>query len=404
MVLRYVFRHIPRARLRSLLSVLLAAALIASLGQFVLLVQDTRGRVEEMYAALEVDAVVVSENGTQSGGISYGTLHSLLEADFSESFYATARSTFYWVDPDENAVPTPGGGSVYDNSYFMVATNDPERFTVVETEYLDGYGAADFAESGEYLCIVNRELLAERGFSLGDKVYLSSLHPMQRESLSASKKKGSAFRIVGACECEALDTNDIIVPMWMPELAQGDFYDDGGSVGVGYCEFRMKNELLRDSDAYLRVPAEVLEGTGFKLRYEDDELRNTVHPLESNAGTLELILPVISAAVLLIGAAIPALVVIQSAKEAAIMRVLGTSKAKVCAILTLEQAALCAAGLTLGLTALALFHCADGSLADAMPFIAAFAAAYFALASAASLAGGLLVSAKKPLELLQTRE
>lgn len=408
MAIRYILRHIPRAPLKSLLGLMLAAALIAALGQFIIIVDDTNARVERLYGEIEVNAVLVAKDGTRGGGIPYYTLYDLLADDFADSYYATSDASFYWVgtaamtsDPTYEFMAEQN--AFYNTAYSLIGTNDSSRTVGSAIEFIEGWDADRFADSAEYVCVVERRACVERGVELGDELMISGMSPGDRSAMFGELKSGASFTVVGIYDCMRMFPGDILLPLTTLDRAQGDLFLSD-EPHVTFCEFRMKNELLRSENAYRHTPTATLERSApdFTLRYLDDELRNTVRPLESNANTLRLLLPIIAAVVLLIGAAIPGLVVLQSSKDAAIMRVLGMSATKVCAIVVVEQMMLCLAGLAIGVGALCVVHGA-GRLA-ALPTMTICVTVYAVLTAAVCAAAGVAVSARKPLDLLQTKE
>ncbi len=408
MTIRYIFRHIPRALLKSLLSLLLAAALIAALGQFIVIVDDAGARVDRLYSEIEVKAVVVAKDGTRGGGIPYYALYDLLADDFSDSFYATSGASFHWVGTDE-IINDP----IYDlraesdpfltTPYSLLGTNDPLRTIGSPVDFLEGYGEDSFAQSDEYICLAERRICMERNIELGDEVLLSGLSPSERMMVLNDSKAGVTFKVVGIYDCMRMLPGDLILPLTTLDRTQGDLFLTTAPE-VSFCEFRVKNELLRNENVYRHTPTATIESSApdFTLRFLDDELRNTVRPIESNANTLRLLLPIIAVVVLLIGAAIPGLIILQSAKDAAIMRVLGASKTKVRVILVIEQMLLCVIGLAIGFVALSVVHGVERIMQ--LPLVIICVAGYAVLTAIACTVGSIVVSGRKPLELLQTKE
>ncbi len=417
MVMRYVLRHIRRAALKSILCFLLAAALIGAFGQFTVVVKQSGETVEDMYSKLEVDATVVSADGAGGGVLPFDALHGLLDTGFAESFYASASAFFYWVN-------TNGGDSsdrFYAESYVLHAANDPKRVGLESIEYAPGYDGGVFSGEGESVCFVSRRASELYGISLGSTVLLTGVMPAARDGIS-EEDLGAPLTVAGIYDKETVETEfsstlgDVYMPLWTLERISGRLYAGGTPqpLRADFCTFHVKNELLRDDRAYRDAPLAVLEGSpdpeakGCTLRFTDEELQKVIRPLESNTRTLRMLIPVIAALAAVIGAAIPALVVIQSSKDAALLRVLGMSCAKVRLVLTLEQVMLSLLGLLAGAAVLALVHGSGfgAGAGDVSPasLTASLAAAYFALAAAASLAGSIVVTARKPLELLQTKE
>lgn len=403
MILRYVARHIPRAAAKSLLSLLLAAALIAALGQFTLVVRANRARVEEMFDTVDVYARVVNRSGSVGTNVPYAAIELLLDAEFSDQYYAESRGPCYWVDFAEHDV------------YTIYNITDPDEFEKAKgITYAEGYDKETFLTSRDPLIFVSEHALEEYGLEVGGEVRITGASWMLRmdSKTSDNARYGITFTIAGTFK-SGLGVYDVVTPFWSMYTARYAFYigEYAGSGKAREVWFRIDNDLLRDNkDAYRIVPNELLAASenndisDLGIRVMDEEVTNVVEPLERNTELLEMLLPIIAVVVLVIGAAIPGLVIIQSAKEAAIMRVLGTPKTKVRAILTLEQMILCGIGLIIGVVALAAAHRLSTDFMRAALETALYALAYLALATAACLGCSIAVSEGKPLELLQTKE
>ncbi len=406
MVTKYVLRHIPRAPLRSLLSLLLAAALTASLGQFIAIVRSNRALVGEMYDTAEVYASPANRSGVVVTNIPFGAVDLLLAADFSSGFYGESTGQCYWVTP-----------ALEDGAASLYATTDPELFgRAAGLTYAEGYGADVFAASRDNVCFLSETALDRLGLKLGDEVNLSgadgSLRRIYANIYGNAFMEGARFTVIGSFRT-GLGDYDVLMPWGTIKRLYDRFYpgsSDGDGTMQTAVQFRVRNDLLRDERAYRDSPNELLAKSSSQriseltLRFFDDEVKNVIKPLEENTDLLELLLPFVGAAVVMIGAAIPGLVILQSSKEAATMRALGTTRRRVMAMLVCEQMLLTLAGLALGVFGLfaahGFGHEAAADLAGAYGYFAACAL----LSAAVCIAASAFVSAGSALKLLQSGE
>ena len=142
-----------------------------------------------------------------------------------------------------------------------------------------------------------------------------------------------------------------------------------------------------------------LNSVPLELVLHDDQLRNAVIPLEQNLSLLRILYPIAIAVAALLSVGLALLIMLQNAKNAAIMRVLGRQKSLSQLILIGEQVFVCTLGVVLGLLALLAVNV---SIFDLTPLLLALL--YFTGVGVGSIIGAVIINAKTPLELLQTRE
>lgn len=402
MVKRYIFRHIRRATAKSLLSVLLAAALIAALGQFSLSIRSNRARVDELYDTTEVIAHVINRSGSVGTRVPYEAIKLLNDTGFASSVYAAADGPCEWTQPSSSGQQ----GRLHN------VTSLEEYGKAKNVTFMDGYDSSIFYDSIEPVCLINASMMKESGLSFGDRIRVTGASLDTRmKSNDPEQRDGIYFTVVGSFEM-GLSTLDIVVPFWTMDrqrfgMYMGD-YDDAGIAKT--VRFRVNNAILRDESAYRDVPLAVLAESDsstinrLSLLILDDEVKNVIQPLSRNTALLEQTLPFVALLVLVIGAAIPGLIIVQTSKEAAIMRVLGTPSSRVSAILTGEQFVLCAVGLLLGAAGLGAAHRFTGELSLIATEMTLYVAGYLVLTLIVCYAASVVTVAKKPLELLQAKE
>lgn len=402
MVKRYIFRHIRRATAKSLLSVLLAAALIAALGQFSLSIRSNRARVDELYDTTEVIAHVINRSGSVGTRVPYEAIKLLNDTGFASSVYAAADGPCEWTQPSSSGQQ----GRLHN------VTSLEEYGKAKNVTFMDGYDSSIFYDSIEPVCLISASIMKESGLSFGDRIRVTGASLDTRmKSNDPEQRDGIYFTVVGSFEM-GLSTLDIVVPFWTMDrqrfgMYMGD-YDDAGIAKT--VRFRVNNAILRDESAYRDVPLAVLAESDsstinrLSLLILDDEVKNVIQPLSRNTALLEQTLPFVALLVLVIGAAIPGLIIVQTSKEAAIMRVLGTPSSRVSAILTGEQFVLCAVGLLLGASGLGAAHRFTGELSLIAKEMTLYVAGYLVLTLIVCYAASVVTVAKKPLELLQAKE
>ena len=134
------------------------------------------------------------------------------------------------------------------------------------------------------------------------------------------------------------------------------------------------------------------------LYLNDNELRAVVIPMEQNLNLLRQLLPIAIVLACVLTGGLSLLLMMQRAKFVAVLRVLGTTKTRTRALLVVEQVSVCVIGIAMGIVALHVLNI--GISADLiLPVALSFAGGV-----AGSIAGVIVISSRKPLELLQVRE
>ena len=131
------------------------------------------------------------------------------------------------------------------------------------------------------------------------------------------------------------------------------------------------------------------------INIRDEELRHVVGQMERNLMLLTLMYPIVIIVFVVISTALAILLLMQHAKIAAIMRVLGSRKSHVRRKLCLEYILLVLIGLVAGLGLMMVLgiHFAVGT-----------SFAHVIGAVAGSVLGGVIITSRAPLDLLQVRE
>lgn len=396
--MRYVFRHIRRAWIKSLLCMILAAAFVGAVGQFMLSVRNDRSRVENMYDTVQVYAYIVGLGGATNPRIPYQALDVLLDTGFASYHHAETDGPCKWMDSQPFA-----HGRIYT---FI----DPARFGKVDSiTYADGWDEDSFLASKDAVCVISESAMASKGIAFGDELLLSGV---EEDFPVGIKNEGVIFKVVGSFTSGSLSENDVLTPYRSMSLLRFEFYQ-GRYMDAGIIKnvvIRVDNSLLRDGrKVYLDPQQAALEQAGgdvaqLGIKVLDDELKNVVGPLDESTSQMEMLLPFVAAAAVIIGAVVPALVIVQRSGDAALFRALGTRRSRVWFMLAAEQVLLCVVGLVIGAFALGTIRGFGEEFTAVVPELALFAAACAGVTTASCVVSAWAVSSRRPLELLQSKE
>jgi hypothetical protein len=159
-------------------------------------------------------------------------------------------------------------------------------------------------------------------------------------------------------------------------------------------QFRLEMEKV------LKAPG---AGTGdMRLKIWDEELRLVTGQLDKNITLLEVLYPAVMAVSVLIGAGLCFLLLLQASREAAILRVLGVTRVAVRLALIVEPFFLSLLGVIVGLVISRLLWLKSGLVPVGALLVGA--GLYLAGALAGLVSGAIVVTDKKPIELLQVKE
>ena len=412
-ILRFAWRHICRARLKTALSILLAAGFAVGLAAIRLSIDGSQAHINWLYENTTVEAELVLQDPNQparnSAFLRQDTIDALLESGYVTDVYleGSANGALVRYDPllerqgtcyitremqlrrsfrafaDEAVFLSPAGGGGaaaityldgWDGSLFARSWSGEERFPVILPK--DVYDQSISGPDGTVG-------IACKGFRLGQV----------------------AGYYTGSVAGEQGETDPVLIPL--------SVYQDIGTVRpVAYSKVHVT--LDPSLNRHLETFAQVV--TGISARQSgmvalraviwDEELRLAVAPLEKSVALMRVLYPVTLALSLLTAAGVGALFVMTSAREAAIMRVLGTMRRRSRAMLSLQTVLPSLAGLLLGLAgALAYAGRTRPELLAGLAGAGMLCAALYLLAAAGGAAlSAAGVTARNPLELLQARE
>lgn len=409
-VLRFIWCHITRAKLKSILSIFLAAGFTLGLAAIQLSIVGSQERVDWLYENTVVEAELLLADTTQdthvAGFLRQTTIDTLLDSGYVTGAYlegSTKGAVVHYMPgmedsqglhvTQENTIKKTVRAFA-DESVFLSPAGSGGAVTIT---YLDGWDgslfAGDWAADQLFPVVLPRDVYTQ----FDDKIGLSC--------------KG--FRV---CEVAGYYEGEVAVhtgesdPVLIPLSA---YQDMGTTYSIPYCKAHvtLPASLNRNLEKFNKVISDIANSqysSMFPLRAViwDEELRLAVAPLENSIELMRVLYPVTLMLSMMVAAGIALLYVMTSAKEAAIMRVLGTTKRRSAAMLALQNVLTSLAGLLLGLLGILAY---TGRMQPEL--LASFArtsvvcALLYLLATVIGAGvSSMVVTSRNPLELLQVKE
>ena len=368
LVLRFVWRHIVRARAKSLLTVLLAASFTVGLAAISL---SSSLEIQELYQTISVSVDLVKADSTSTtvkgGGFLFEeTIQSVLDTGYVLDAYLEGANNGRLYSYDEvyesgNSLAVRGYGAecdilgVDDLDGFLSEAGTGSNWTI---SFDEGWSAdcfgEDWRESGQTLdeetmlpVLVSRQL------------YDAYMTEDGRPLMLTCKGKHRMCRIIGAYDGAAGETDIAMTPLvLMPRSALQALV--GGKMRYSAASFTVDSAMNQDLDAF-REAIDTLANTPrigavpVRVMLRDGELRQAAEPLEKSVELMRILYPVMLVLAVLVSAAVSALFVMLSSKEGAILRIQGTGKRRVQVMLSLQQLFPSLGGLAIGLAGVFIY-------------------------------------------------
>jgi hypothetical protein len=275
-----------------------------------------------------------------------------------------------------------------------------ERLTI---EFAEGFSRLDFEYSGTPIpALVSIHALFSHDLVFGDIV--DAVHTEYRHSRDEDLELVDVIRniipikIIGTHNAEIarpFAQGAILIPIDAVRAMKGsDMRYITMRFDIDTAFNREINEIREQMQLLVRNNRQRLH-MEMTVDIRDEELRLVVGQMERNLILLTLMYPIAIFVSVVIGTVMAIILVMQNAKIAAIMRVLGNKKSYVRRKLCLEYILLVVTGIIAGL----IFMLVIG-----ITFAAAASLMYIAGAITGSVIGGVIITSRSPLELLQVRE
>lgn len=399
---RFLWHHIRRFSMRSVCALLAAAVFVTASGWLRLSIRSSEKKLDKLYGSVTVGAEIVKKNGgivmTSNSGafINRKTVQNMLDTGFVEHAYLEAGA-------ECRVGKMNGNTGMKKTSIFGLA--EMEQFLAqdwnreVQIQYCEGYGAelfrrdctlADGAFKEEPAVIVSEAVWEKWGMRQGSAVRIAS----------SNGKVQVIFPVAGyyTGQPSGLMEDVMFVPLSFLESLEED---DLKYITARFTLDQAKNRELAD---FRDTAKSIVEASGageldLSLVLWDNELRQVVEPMEKNISLMKLLYPVANIVSFFIAGGLAVLLLFQRRREAAVLRVLGVRKMPVRVTLALELLILNVVGVLLGL---AIIYVITETVS--LPAMGIAAAAYFIGGVIGAVAGSIMVTNARPLELLQVKE
>lgn len=408
-VLRFVWRHIARAKLKSALSILLAAGFTAGLAAIQLSIASSQERIDWLYENTAVEAELLLADSSQDikggGFLRQSTVDALLDSGYVTDAYLEGSTkgavTRYVLGMEtgrglhilEKDMSKQTIRAFADEAVFLSPAGSGGAVTIT---YFDGWDGSLFARdwtADEFPVVLPRAVYE----AFGGKIGLSC-------------KGFRVCEVAGCYDGQVSGMTGEMDPVLIPLSAYRDM-SSTHAVAYSKAHVILDPSLNRELETFTQIVSSLsasqgVGATALRAVIWDEELRLAVAPLENSIDLMEVLYPVTLVLSLLVAAGIAVLFVMTSAKEAAIMRVLGTSRLRSRVMLALQTAFTSAAGLLIGLAGVLAYtgRTRPELLAGLVGASALCAMLYLLAAIIGAAASSTVVTSKNPLELLQVRE
>ncbi len=412
---QYVLHHILRSPLKSLLTLVIALGFVLAAGWIRQTMENSRLEVEHLYVTTEVEADLLKTSSTtrdmtnMGDGFIYRTTiddvlasgyvkRSMLEADtvwFRMNREGSSReigsdSIFrvYAFDSPE----TFHAGLANPDSLKFVAGWDMDRFVTTRTQAeirSEGIPAIFPTTLLEQFDLNPGEMIEITGFGYSYNCLIVGQYTGGLETTNATVKANSLNTKGGAY---------ILTPLSLLESFEGS------RLTYTVAHFVLDPSRNRELSQFKVEMEEVMSLYGGEIRLVvwDEELRIVVAQLEKNISLLEVLYPVMIGVSVLVGAGLCFLMLLQATREAAILRILGTTRSSVRLALFSEPVILSMIGVIISLGITSLLWTTTGQVP--IGSLLTSAGLYLLGALIGSISGAIMVTNKKPLELLQVKE
>ena len=409
--LRFVWRHIVRARAKSVLTAALAAAFTLGLAAIHLSISVSEERLDQLYdntvikLELVQDKSVFRQRGRRSDGyIGVSAVQNLRETGFmAEEYLVGDNEAVVFLQEEawstEKYIRDAPQARMTVRSFDDLAEFQEKSGGGFTITYHSGWDAElfsrDWSDAEElFPVLLPCELYDYCGMGPGRTVGIlcGGFRVCQVAGYYEGEVEGGAI------------SAPLLMPLSAVEAMEGNkmLY----AKAVFSLDSAQNREIGRFRDELDGAMSSIRNGLPLRALLYDEELRMAVEPLEDSIALMRLLYPVVAALSLLTAAGIAALFVMTSAREAAILRILGTTKLRSRVMLALQTAVTSLAGLLLGLGGALAYtgRTRPELLAGRVGAGVLCAMLYLLAAIAGAAASAAAVTGRNPLELLQVKE
>lgn len=404
----YIRRHQSRAVAGTVSVLLFSVAAVLTLVWMQDAGQRQKQEIDRIYATTVVTGELVRANsGSHSdmyGGavISRDIVDALQATGLVQEVYVEAATKIEalsqcWSEEDGihmgSKIKDVTVLAVYDWEGFLEETGAEASFSFEMRMDGERFAEGNQSETVETYGIILPESMLRKGWKIGTQLSVTS--NMVGET--------NRYRIVGTYAGglgNGLSEKTVLVSGETMEYIKSTHGQDDMLLTARITFDSAKNrELLEQTENLQQIAADDKKSLlSLRLVIWDAELRTVLVPMERTLALFRILFPVAAAVFAVTGFGLQLLLILQRSREAAIMRALGTPASEVRLLIVSEQFLNCIAGLLAGLllTGILRWEMTAAALIGLL--------AYFAGSAAGMAAGGIAVTNRRPLELLQVKE
>ncbi|PKO08810.1 MAG: hypothetical protein CVU40_13490 [Chloroflexi bacterium HGW-Chloroflexi-2] len=412
---QYVLHHMLRSPLKSLLTLVIALGFVLAAGWIRQTMENSRLEVDHLYDSSEVEANLLKTSSTtreitnMGDGVIYRkTIDDVLASDFVKRSMLEADTTWFRMKKEGSSREIDP-----ENHFRVYAFDNPETFYAGlenpdSLKFVAGWDMDRFAktwtqeeiQSEAFPAIFPITLLEQFDLNLGEMVEITGLG-YSYNCLIVGKYTGGLETTNAIIKANLLNTKGgayILTPLSVLESLEGS------RLTYTVAQFVLDPARNRELSQFKAEMEEVLSLYDGEIRLVvwDEELRIVVAQLEKNISLLEVLYPVVIGVSVLVGAGLCFLMLLLATKEAAILRILGTTRRSVRLVLFSEPVILSMIGVIISLVITSLLWTTTGKVS--IGSLLTSTGLYLLGALIGSISGAIMVTNKKPLELLQVKE
>lgn len=371
--IRQAARNVVRHGKKSILHILIGVVTVLILDVYAGNMDSTKRQLADLPRVLEVTARISTLNGSQREGMT-----------IREDRMMCVRESEYVKDPVFTVRLKFGFGAFTVEEYkenlkhYGMGMNAPEGVSGMKREEITWLEGVDESvlETAQKVCILDEELMEEKGLHLGDDVMLTMFYyryALEGSEVFIEPLITDTCKIVGSMQIEDYRGGwvppEVILPLdYMREAYHSQdiaFYADSGSFVVKdpFQLNDLKKQMYEEA-TFLSVITRAMPRTdGNALTIMDESFIRSADTLTKNLALLKGMLPFLLAIVIFIGYLCSYLSLQSRQEEYALMRSLGTGQGRSFFLLFGEMAFVEAAACFLGsLTAAVFLHTRVGVL------------------------------------------
>ncbi|MCI9151744.1 MAG: hypothetical protein HFI42_14910 [Lachnospiraceae bacterium] len=397
---RFIGRHLRRFSLRPIFVLLAVVGFLSASCWLWNAIQSGEREIERLYRSTVVDAEITKKNsnimanGHGDAFISRDAVQDILDTGFVESYTLIAGSegtiskteigceekkvSFTGIADVEQSLSKLGGG--------------------IQIQYGEGFGPELF--DVDYTERDYRGNLANMPAVFLPEGVAAELEVEPGELLLVVKSDNTAYGLMigGVYTADSGMDTTVLMPLSFLEVFDGD------NLCYLKAEFTLDPARNREMEEFRQRGREIVEAPDagllpLSLVIWDNELEQAIEPMEKNITLMKVLYPLTNGVSILAAIGLSILFLLQRRREAAILRVLGVGILPTRVVLALELLAADLAGLLAGAGLVALLLGAAGL--GALPVAAG---CYFLGCLVGIMAGAVLATRGRPLELLQEKE